>query len=75
LLRFEFGKSEPAETFVGDFMKSDEDGKVVRIFRGDPSGLGTPREIGVVRLPEGQSVREISVEGKALTQAQGRKFR
>jgi len=61
--RFEFGKTEPTETYEGDYMKLDAKG-YVSIFRNDPStimGVPTtePRLIHAIHLDKGQSVREI----------------
>jgi hypothetical protein len=80
--RFEFGKSEPVETYEGDYMALETG--YVRIFEGDEtfvSSLTKPRLIAAIHLDKGQSVREIKAGAKkatdlgVLTQATGRKFR
>ena len=83
--RFEFGKTEPAETYEGDYMAMERD--YVRIFEGQqgavlPSMI-PPRLVAAIHLDSGQSVREIKVEAKNLPKPNlpvlkiptGRKFR
>ena len=58
--RYEFGKTEPTETYEGDYMTLEKG--VVGIFEGNPnfaSPIATPRLVAAVQLDKGQSVREI----------------
>jgi len=84
--RFEFGKTEPAETYEGGYMALERG--YVRIFEGEQSAfllpdMTPPRLLVAIHLENGQSVREIRTEEKnppkqvppILKIPTGRKFR
>jgi hypothetical protein len=82
--RFKFGKTEPSETYEGDYMALETG--FVRIFEGDPDAIAKPRLVAAIRLDKDQSVREIKTEANkvpkqsqvevpTLGQPTGRKFR
>ena len=58
--RFEFGKTEPVETYNGDYMALESG--YVRIFSGEPAGMNPPRLLAAIHLDRGQSVQEIKAQ-------------
>jgi hypothetical protein len=57
--RFEFGKDQPSEVYVGDRMTVERG--YVKILKGSPSLIDAQDEhlIAVIHLDKGQSMREI----------------
>ena len=58
--RFEFGKKEPSEVYLGDYMELEK--SCVRILKGKPSliDMGMAQLVAAICLDKGQSVRKLA---------------